>query len=135
MAGENCSKLTGYKAVYRLCLGIVAYHLVLCLLTVCVKSSSYCRGGIHNGWGFWNFATISNIRLIWDILVLHSLVIVNQAWYSSQYWILNCAQKLWINDQTKIVFSSQTKHFNVAGRWVFFIARFEKIRNDSIFIF
>lgn len=53
MAGENCSKLTGYKAVYRLCLGIVAYHLVLCLLTVCVKSSSYCRGGIHNGYWFW----------------------------------------------------------------------------------
>lgn len=53
MAGENCSKLTGYKAVYRLCLGIVAYHLVLCLLTACVKSSSYCRGGIHNGYWFW----------------------------------------------------------------------------------
>nr|XP_022329381.1 serine incorporator 5-like [Crassostrea virginica] len=53
MAGENCGKLTGYKAVYRLCLGIVAYHFVLCLLTICVKSSSYCRGGIHNGYWFW----------------------------------------------------------------------------------
>ncbi|XP_061171957.1 serine incorporator 5-like [Saccostrea echinata] len=53
MAGENCSKLTGYKAVYRLCLGMVAFHFVLCLLTICVDSSSYCRGGIHNGYWFW----------------------------------------------------------------------------------
>ncbi|XP_056022788.1 serine incorporator 5-like [Ostrea edulis] len=53
MAGENCDKLTGYKAVYRLCLGIFAFHFVLCLLTICVKSSSYCRGGIHNGYWFW----------------------------------------------------------------------------------
>lgn len=48
--GENCGRLTGYKAVYRLCLGMVAFSLLLMLITVCVPNSNQWRGHIHNGY-------------------------------------------------------------------------------------
>ncbi|XP_045216794.2 serine incorporator 5-like isoform X2 [Mercenaria mercenaria] len=54
--GEKCSMLTGYKAVYRLCLGMVVFSLLLMLVTVCVPNSNQWRGHIHNG--YWLFKLI-----------------------------------------------------------------------------
>ncbi|KAL3866361.1 hypothetical protein ACJMK2_043666, partial [Sinanodonta woodiana] len=55
----ECGKLTGYKAVYRLCLGMVTFHFILMLSAICVFNSSQCRGHIHNGyWLFKIFAVI-----------------------------------------------------------------------------
>lgn len=53
--GENCSMLRGYKAVYRLCLGMVAFSLLLMLVTVCVPNSNQWRGHIHNGYWLFKF--------------------------------------------------------------------------------
>ncbi|XP_033750547.1 uncharacterized protein LOC117334838 [Pecten maximus] len=49
--GENCGMLTGYKAVYRLCMGMVAFSFILMILTLCTRSSDQWAGNIHNG--FW----------------------------------------------------------------------------------
>ena len=48
-AGDNCSRLTGYKAVYRVCVGLVVFHLILMMMTLCVPNSNHCRGHIQNG--------------------------------------------------------------------------------------
>ncbi|XP_052099655.1 serine incorporator 5-like [Mytilus californianus] len=54
-AGANCSRLTGYKAVYRLCFGMVVFSFFMCIMTLCVSSSAQCRGAWHNGFWFWKF--------------------------------------------------------------------------------
>lgn len=54
-AGENCSRLTGYKAVYRVCLGMVVFHVLLMLLTLCVPNSNHWRGHIQNGYWMFKF--------------------------------------------------------------------------------
>ncbi|XP_060592180.1 serine incorporator 5-like isoform X2 [Ruditapes philippinarum] len=54
--GENCSMLKGYKAVYRICIGMVAFSLLLMIITVCVPNSNQWRGHIHNG--YWLFKLI-----------------------------------------------------------------------------
>lgn len=59
--GDNCSMLTGYKAVYRLCVGMVVFSLLLMLTTVCVPNSNQWRGHIHNG--YWFFKIILLIGL------------------------------------------------------------------------
>lgn len=50
--GENCDRLVGYLAVYRVSFTVVVFHFVLGLMTVCVRNSSDCRAGIHNGFWF-----------------------------------------------------------------------------------
>ncbi|KAH3839157.1 serine incorporator 5-like [Dreissena polymorpha] len=59
--GENCMRLTGYKAVYRICAGLVAFHLILMVVTICVPNSNHWRGHIHNG--YWLFKIILLIGL------------------------------------------------------------------------
>ncbi|KAJ8304158.1 hypothetical protein KUTeg_017741 [Tegillarca granosa] len=54
-AGVNCNRLTGYQAVYRLSMGMVAFHFILMLVTVHVRSSSEIRGTIQNGFWFFKF--------------------------------------------------------------------------------
>ncbi|PVD19214.1 hypothetical protein C0Q70_19699 [Pomacea canaliculata] len=50
-AGENCSLLIGYQAVYRMSFGIVAFFFIMMLLTPCVPSSNHWRASIQNGVG------------------------------------------------------------------------------------
>lgn len=54
-AGENCSRLTGYKAVYRVCLGMVAFHILFMLITLCVPNSNHWRGHLQNGYWVFKF--------------------------------------------------------------------------------
>ncbi|XP_064620286.1 serine incorporator 5-like [Lineus longissimus] len=54
-AGGACELLTGYMAVYRLCFAFVVFHVIMCFLTICVKSGEGCRGGLHNGYWFVKF--------------------------------------------------------------------------------
>ncbi|CAG2236607.1 unnamed protein product [Mytilus edulis] len=54
-AGANCGRLTGYKAVYRLCFGMVVYSFIMFITTLCVSSSAQCRGAWHNGFWLWKF--------------------------------------------------------------------------------
>lgn len=41
--------MVGYLAVYRVSFTVVVFHFVLGMLTLCVRNSSDCRAGIHNG--------------------------------------------------------------------------------------
>ncbi|XP_076444039.1 serine incorporator 5-like [Babylonia areolata] len=51
-AGENCSRLVGYEAVYRMSVGLVAFFAILMVLTPCVPSSDHWRASLQNGyWG------------------------------------------------------------------------------------
>ncbi|KAK3744098.1 hypothetical protein QZH41_016796, partial [Actinostola sp. cb2023] len=49
-AGRNCENLTGYLAVYRICFAMACFYFLLMLITIGVKSSKDCRGGVHNGY-------------------------------------------------------------------------------------
>lgn len=49
--GENCNRLVGYLAVYRVSFTMVVFHVALLLLMICVSSSQDCRAGVQNG--FW----------------------------------------------------------------------------------
>ncbi|KAK7115799.1 probable serine incorporator [Littorina saxatilis] len=54
-AGENCNRLVGYKAVYRLSVGLVAFFFIMCVLTPCVPSSNHWRASVQNGYWFIKF--------------------------------------------------------------------------------
>ncbi|XP_029431514.1 serine incorporator 5 [Rhinatrema bivittatum] len=60
-AGENCNKLAGYSAVYRVCFGMACFFFIFCLLTLKINNSKSCRGYIHNG--FWLFKFIFLVAL------------------------------------------------------------------------
>ncbi|ELT89732.1 hypothetical protein CAPTEDRAFT_134354, partial [Capitella teleta] len=53
--GDNCERLMGYMAVYRVCFAMVAYHAVLFLWSLFVSSSYNCRAGLHQGFWFFKF--------------------------------------------------------------------------------
>ncbi|KAF6729758.1 Serine incorporator 5 [Oryzias melastigma] len=48
-AGENCSTLVGFSAVYKMCFGMACFFLFFCILTFGVRSSTGWRATIHNG--------------------------------------------------------------------------------------
>lgn len=50
--GENCNRLVGYLAVYRVSFTMVVFHVSLMLLMICVSSSQDCRAGVQNGFWF-----------------------------------------------------------------------------------
>ncbi|XP_006875241.1 PREDICTED: serine incorporator 5 [Chrysochloris asiatica] len=52
-AGDNCEKLVGYSAVYRVCFGMACFFFIFSLLTLKINNSKGCRAHIHNG--FWFF--------------------------------------------------------------------------------
>jgi len=49
----DCTEATGYLAVYRLCLIVTLFFILMSIIMINVKSSSDPRAGIQNGfWGF-----------------------------------------------------------------------------------
>uniref|UniRef100_A0A4W5PXD3 Serine incorporator 5 n=1 Tax=Hucho hucho TaxID=62062 RepID=A0A4W5PXD3_9TELE len=48
-AGENCSILVGYSAVYKVCFGMACFFFFFCIFTLRVNSATGCRAAIHNG--------------------------------------------------------------------------------------
>eukprot|EP00731_Ephydatia_muelleri_P016703 Em0009g1127a len=58
----DCSVITGYLAVYRVCMAVASFFLVFMLFTVCVFSTKDPRSYVHNG--FWLFKFIAIIGLI-----------------------------------------------------------------------
>ncbi|CAH1802927.1 unnamed protein product [Owenia fusiformis] len=52
---ENCLSLVGYMAVYKLCLAVVTFHILLAIITFWVTTSAGWRGGIHNGYWLFKF--------------------------------------------------------------------------------
>ncbi|KAM4809721.1 serine incorporator 5 [Rhinophrynus dorsalis] len=57
-AGEECEKLVGYSAVYRVCFGMASFFLILFLLTLYVRNSRSWRAYIHNGFWFIKFVVL-----------------------------------------------------------------------------
>lgn len=48
-AGEGCYRIIGYIGVYRICLSLFTFHILMTFLTIAVSSSQTFRGKIHNG--------------------------------------------------------------------------------------
>lgn len=55
MAEENCSRLVGYEAVYRMSVGLVAFFFLMMIVTPFVPSSNHWRASIQNGYWFFKF--------------------------------------------------------------------------------
>ncbi|XP_061117224.1 serine incorporator 5 isoform X2 [Conger conger] len=55
-AGENCSTLVGYAAVYKVCFGMACFFFLFSIFTFRVRVSTGCRAAVHNG--FWLFKFI-----------------------------------------------------------------------------
>ena len=45
----NCGQFIGYLAVYRICMGVASFFLVMMLMMLCVLSSKDPRSYIQNG--------------------------------------------------------------------------------------
>lgn len=49
---ENCDKLVGYMAVYRVCFAMTSFYILLAIICINVKNSQDPRAKLHNGfWG------------------------------------------------------------------------------------
>uniref|UniRef100_A0ABM0N1F5 Serine incorporator 5-like n=1 Tax=Saccoglossus kowalevskii TaxID=10224 RepID=A0ABM0N1F5_SACKO len=54
-AGPHCQLVFGYMSVYRVCLSMAIFFLVLMIFTINVTTSKSFRGGIHNGYWLFKF--------------------------------------------------------------------------------
>ncbi|CAH8598110.1 unnamed protein product [Schistosoma rodhaini] len=52
-AGEGCYRIIGYIGVYRICLSLFTFHILMTFFTIAVSSSQTFRGKIHNGYWLW----------------------------------------------------------------------------------
>ncbi|KAL0979295.1 hypothetical protein UPYG_G00183310 [Umbra pygmaea] len=57
-AGENCSILVGYSAVYKVCLGMACFFFFFFIFTLRVNSATGFRAAIHNGFWFPKFLVL-----------------------------------------------------------------------------
>ncbi|TRY95865.1 hypothetical protein DNTS_021397 [Danionella cerebrum] len=57
-AGENCSTLVGYSAVYKVCFGMACFFFFFFIFTIGVQNSSGCRAAVHNGFWFLKFLAL-----------------------------------------------------------------------------
>ena len=58
----NCHQFVGYMAVYRICMAVACFFLLLSVVMICVKSSKDPRAYIQNG--FWVFKWLFAIGLV-----------------------------------------------------------------------
>ncbi|XP_073695465.1 serine incorporator 5 [Garra rufa] len=57
-AGENCSTLVGYSAVYKVCFGMACFFFLFSVFTIRVRTSTGCRAAVHNGFWFFKFVAL-----------------------------------------------------------------------------
>ena len=57
-AGDQCEKLIGYMAVYRMAFTITSFFFLMSLLTLGIRTSSNWRASIHNGFWIWKFLAL-----------------------------------------------------------------------------
>ncbi|TSM85989.1 Serine incorporator 5 [Bagarius yarrelli] len=57
-AGENCSTLVGYSAVYKVCFGMACFFFFFSMFTIRIRSSTGCRAAVHNGFWFLKFLAL-----------------------------------------------------------------------------
>lgn len=57
-AGENCSTLVGYSAVYKVCFGMACFFFFFSVFTIRVQTSTGCRAAVHNGFWFFKFVAL-----------------------------------------------------------------------------
>ncbi|KAG5841184.1 hypothetical protein ANANG_G00196870 [Anguilla anguilla] len=57
-AGDKCSSLVGYAAVYKVCFGMACFFFLFAVFTFRVRTSAGCRAAVHNGFWFFKFVVL-----------------------------------------------------------------------------
>ncbi|KTG44605.1 hypothetical protein cypCar_00001087 [Cyprinus carpio] len=74
-AGENCSTLVGYSAVYKVCFGMACFFFFFSVFTIRVRTSTGCRAAVHNGSSGVKYNKIWYAALALVTLVLFSVAV------------------------------------------------------------
>ncbi|XP_043921946.1 serine incorporator 1-like [Protopterus annectens] len=59
----DCNEWIGYWAVYRIFFGLTAFHLLLMLFLIRVKSSRDPRAPVHNGFWFFKLSAMTALMV------------------------------------------------------------------------
>ncbi|RUS79436.1 hypothetical protein EGW08_012813, partial [Elysia chlorotica] len=58
---DYCTRLNGYRAIYRVSLAVVAFHALMMVLTAFVPSSNHWRASIQNGYWLFKVALLAGL--------------------------------------------------------------------------
>ena len=87
--GQNCMKLTGYMAAYKISFSVTFFFLSMGFLTLGVTSSKGVRAYIHNGFWFFKIMAIVTVIVATFVIPISHLNKLHSGWiYTTQ--IGNC---------------------------------------------
>ena len=80
VASENCMKLTGYMAVYKISFSVTLFYLLMSVLTLGVTSSKGARACIHNGFWFFKLLLIATIIVATFVIPISHTDTLHSGW-------------------------------------------------------
>ena len=80
VASENCMKLTGYMAIYKISFSVTFFYLLMSILTLGVASSKGARACIHNGFWFFKLLLIATIIVATFVVPISHTDTLHSGW-------------------------------------------------------
>ena len=80
VASENCMKLTGYMAVYKISFSVTFFYLLMSMVTFGVTSSKGARACVHNGFWFFKLLLIASIIVATFVIPISHTDTLHSGW-------------------------------------------------------
>ena len=80
VAAENCMKLTGYMAIYKISFSMTFFFLFMSCITIKVTSSKGARGCIHNGFWFFKLLLIATVIVATFVIPISHTDTLHSGW-------------------------------------------------------
>lgn len=80
VAPEDCMKLTGYMAVYKISFSVTLFYLLMSMLTIGVTSSKGARACIHNGFWLFKLLLIATIIVATFVIPISHTDTLHSGW-------------------------------------------------------